>query len=265
MTSATATSRETRLSPGVAIRQVSVEAPWDWLGGGWRDMWVHPHLSLGFGIVFAGLAVALFFGLSLAGMQSLILALGGGFLIVGPIFAVGLYDLSRRIATGAPVSIGAVLMSGANAPGQLSFLGGILTFIYYIWVQIAFLLFMLFFGSATSFPPASQFVATLLFEPQGLGLLITGTVVGASLAALSFAIAVISVPLLTVRRMDAVSAVTTSVRAVTLNIRPMALWAALIGFITAVGFLTCFVGLVFAFPLIGHATWHAFNDVVRLD
>ena len=264
MTSATATPQETRVGPGVAVRKVSVEAPWDWLAAGWRDIWEQPHLSLGFGIIFAGLAILLFFGLSMAGLQSLILALAGGFMIIGPIFAVGLYDLSRRLANGEAVTAKAVLLSGTNAPGQLVFLGAILTFIYYIWVQIAFLLFMLFFGSAASFPPASQFVATLLFEPQGLGLLITGTLVGAVLATLAFSISVVSVPLLTVRRMDAVSAVGVSFAAVSRNIRPMALWAALIGFIIAVGFLTCFVGLVFAFPLIGHATWHAFNDLVRL-
>ena len=154
------------------------------------------------------------------------------------------------------------MLSASTAPGQLSFLGAILTFIYYVWVQIAFLLFMLFFGSATTFPHASQFVATLLFEPQGLGLLIVGTVVGALLATLSFAIAVVSVPLLTVKRMDAISAVHVSLSAVAHNLCAMALWAALIGFVIAIGFLTCFVGLVFAYPLIAHASWHAFNDIV---
>ncbi|MGI9477784.1 MAG: DUF2189 domain-containing protein [Hyphomicrobiaceae bacterium] len=265
MTSATATPQETPVAPGVAVRKVSVEAPWDWLAAGWRDIWEHPHISLGFGFIFCGLAVLLFFGLSLAGLQSLILALAGGFMIIGPIFAVGLYDLSRRVANDEAVTSRAVLLSGANAPGQLIFLGAILMFIYYVWIQIAFLLFMLFFGSAASFPPTSQFVATLLFEPQGLGLLITGTLVGAVLATLAFSISVVSVPLLTVRRMDAVSAIGVSIAAASRNFRPMALWAGLIGFIIAVGFLTCFVGLVFAFPLIGHATWHAFNDLVRLD
>lgn len=262
MTSATATPNEPLVVSGVVIRKVSIESPWDWLGAGWRDIWVHPHLSLGFGAVFAVLALLLFFGLSFAGFQSLILALAGGFLIIGPVFAVGLYDLSRRIATNDRVSLKAVLLSGSNAPGQLSFLGAILTFIYYIWIQIALLLFMLFFGSTTSFPHTSQFIPTLLFEPQGLGLLIVGTIVGAVLAALSFAIAVVSVPLLTVRRMDAISAVNVSIMAVAHNLRAMALWAALIGFVIAVGFLTCFVGLVFAFPLVGHASWHAFDDII---
>ena len=265
MTSATATPNEPLVVSGVVIRKVSIESPWDWLGAGWRDIWVHPHLSLGFGVVFAILALLLFFGLSFAGFQSLILALAGGFLIIGPVFAVGLYDLSRRIATGDRVSLKAVLLSGSNAPGQLSFLGAILTFIYYIWIQIALLLFMLFFGSTTSFPHTSQFISTLLFEPQGLGLLIVGTIVGAVLAALSFAIAVVSVPLLTVRRMDAISAVNVSITAVAHNFRAMALWAALIGFVIAVGFLTCFVGLIFAFPLVGHASWHAFDDLVVVD
>lgn len=265
MTIAPATPGQPLVVSGVGIRRVSIEAPWDWLGAGWRDLWVHPVLSLGSGAIFAALAVALFFGLTLAGLQSLILALAGGFLIVGPIFAVGLYDLSRRIAAGQPATIRSMLLSGTKAPGQLSFLGAILTFIYYVWVQIAFLLFMLFFGSAATFPHTSQFVATLLFEPQGLGLLIVGTIVGALLATLSFAIAVVSVPLLTVRRMDAISAVHVSLTAVAHNFHAMALWAALIGFVIAIGFLTCFVGLVFAYPLIAHASWHAFVDIVDFE
>ncbi|MBU2531538.1 MAG: DUF2189 domain-containing protein, partial [Alphaproteobacteria bacterium] len=135
---------------------------------------------------------------------------------------------------------------------------------YLVWLQFAFLLFMLFFGSVGSFPPASEFVSTLLFEPHGLAMLVTGTAAGAVLAAIAFAIAVVSVPLLTVRPYDAVSAIAVSLRAVAVNVRPMALWAALIGAIMLVGFLTCFVGLIFAFPLIGHASWHAFRDTIKL-
>jgi uncharacterized membrane protein len=60
-------------------------------------------------------------------------------------------------------------------------------------------------------------------------------------------------------------AMVTSVAAVGRNWRPMALWAALIVVFTAVGMATLFVGLVVAMPLIGHATWHAYRDVVVTD
>jgi uncharacterized membrane protein len=121
---------------------------------------------------------------------------------------------------------------------------------------------MLFLGSKP-LPPASEFVPTLLFTAHGLGLLVTGTIVGGALAALTFSISVISVPLLMTRRIDAVSAIAASLRAVRVNWQPMALWAALIAGFIALGIATVFVGLVIAFPLIGHATWHAFRDVVR--
>ena len=160
------------------------------------------------------------------------------------------------------MTLGAVLEGARAAPGQLGFFGAILAFCYFVWLQLASLLFMLFFGGRP-WPPASDFVPTLLFTPHGLGLLVTGTIVGGILAAVVFAISVISVPLLMTRRIDAVSAMAASVRAVLVNRQPMALWAALIAGFMALGIATLFVGLVVMFPLVGHATWHAFRDVVR--
>ena len=83
-------------------------------------------------------------------------------------------------------------------------------------------------------------------------------------AALVFAISVISVPLLMTRRVDAITAIVTSLEAVRLNPKPMALWAGLIAGFMVLGIASLFVGLAIAFPLIGHATWHAFRDVVRV-
>ena len=83
------------------------------------------------------------------------------------------------------------------------------------------------------------------------------------LAFLVFAISAISVPLLMTRRLDAVTAIGASVAAVQLNPKAMMLWAALIAGFMALGIATLFVGLVIAFPLIGHATWHACRDLVR--
>jgi uncharacterized membrane protein len=248
------------------IVEVPFDAPWTWLAAGWRDLWSAPHISLLYGAVFTALSAALSAGLLAGGAASLILALAGGFLLVGPAAAVGLYEVSRRLESGrnggASLRLGEVLAEGLKAPGQLGFFGAVLAFVYFVWVQLALLLFMLFFGGQV-LPPASEFVAALLLTNHGLGLLVAGTIVGGVLATVVFAISVISVPLLMTRRIDAVTAIVASVTAVWRNPKPMALWAGLIAGFMVLGLASLFVGLVVLFPLIGHATWHAFRDVVR--
>jgi uncharacterized membrane protein len=246
------------------IAQVPFDAPWAWLAAGWRDIWSAPHISLLYGAAFAALSVALSLGLLAGGATSLIMALAGGFLLIGPAAAVGLYEVSRRLESGESLRLGEVLTQGLKAPGQLGFFGAILAFGYFVWLQLALLLFMLFFGSQT-LPPASELVAALLLTNHGLGLLVTGTIVGGVLAAVVFSISVISVPLLMTERVDAVTAIVASLRVVWRNPKAMALWAGLIASFMVLGLASLFVGLIVAFPLIGHATWHAYRDLVRTE
>lgn len=245
------------------IRQIPFDAPWEWLAAGWQDVWRNPALSLGYGAAFSIIAAILLFGLVQFGWQSLILVFGGGFLIVGPFLAVGLYEVSRRYDAGLDANMSDAVGAGFKAPGQLLFMGAILLFLFFAWIRIAILLFMLFIGT-TGFPPASEFMQTLLFTNQGLGLLVVGTLVGGVIASLVFALSVISVPLLMVEKRDSITAMGLSLEAVRKNFKPMALWATLIAAFIALGIATLFVGLVFAFPLVGHATWHAFKDTVVL-
>src|SRR5262245_59645699 len=128
---------------GVIVEQVPFDAPWNWLAAGWRDMWAAPRISLAYGVLFALLSVGLMLGLLVTGLPSLVLALAGGFLLVGPVAAVGLYEASRRLEAGRGAAFGEVVRAGLNAPGQLGFFGAILAFLYFVWLQVAFLLFML--------------------------------------------------------------------------------------------------------------------------
>ena len=246
----------------ISIDRVAFDAPWTWLAAGWRDLWQAPHVSLAYGAAFSLMSAGLMLTLSSRGLEALVLSLAGGFLLIGPIAAIGLYETSRLLENGRHVTLSAVVRAGLRTPGQLGFFGAILAFAFFVWLQLAFLLLMLFLGGRPV-PPASEFVPTMLFSPHGLGLLVTGTVVGAIIAFIVFAISAISVPLLMTRRVDAVTAMAASVAAVRLNPKAMMLWAALIAGLMALGIATIFAGLVVVFPLIGHATWHAYRDLVK--
>lgn len=252
------------VSPGIAVRRVPFDQPWEWLAAGWRDLWTHPATSLTYGLLFSIAAGLMTIGVTQVEAQSVILPLFGGFLLIGPLVAVGLYEISRRIQADEPVSLGKALAATVRPEGQLGFMGIVLFLIFMVWMQIAFLLFMLFNGAGT-FPPPSEFLRTLFFTSSGLGLLIVGTLAGAVLAFSTFAVSAVSVPLLMVRDVDVVTAISTSYSAVRHNPKPMLLWSALIAGFMVLGIMTLCLGLVVVFPLVGHATWHAFRDLVDLD
>jgi uncharacterized membrane protein len=244
----------------VPVRRVDLEAPWRWVMAGWADLVRMPHISLAYGAAFSLVAMALFAGLTDLGLQSLILALAGGFLLIGPVLAVGLYEGSRRLEAGEPIAIRDIVLSGFRASGQLALLGLMLLLVYMVWVHTALLLFMVFMGTQP-FGPIEEFIPNLLLTTRGVSLLVIGTIEGAALAALVFAICAVSAPMLVDRPVGAAEAISVSVRAVWLNLKPMLLWAALIAALTIIGFVTLFAGLVVVFPLIGHATWHAYRDI----
>ena len=241
-------------------RTVPIDAPWTWLAAGWRDMWRAPWLSLGYGAVFALAAAVIAFGIARFQVHSLFIAVAGGFLLVGPFVAVGLYECSRRLSYGQSVSLSDLLNAGSGARGQLAFFGVLLMFIALAWLRLAMLLMAIFLGTL-SVPPPSEFLQLLLFTPQGLGLLVVGSVVGGALAAMVFALSAVAIPLLLVEKTDAVTAARASLAAVCANPIVMALWAALIVVMMGAGFLTLLIGLIVAFPLIGHATWYAYRDI----
>lgn len=245
----------------IEIRSVALEAPWTWLARGWRDLWQAPGTSLAYGLIFAAVSAAITAGLWLAGEIQLLPPLAAGFMLVGPLLAVGLYETSRRLEAGERPSLGAALAVVGRAPAQLAFLGVLLMVVLLFWIRLAFLLFALFMGTGEA-PPPDTLVQQLLFTPQGLGLLVVGSLLGGFLAFAVFALSAVSVPLLLERRVDAVTAIGASLAAVRRNWKAMLLWAWLIAVITVCGLATLYLGLIVTFPLIGHATWHAYRALV---
>lgn len=246
---------------GITLRIVDNEAPWRWLAQGWSDFRRAPAVGLFQGGLVALFGLAALLALWRLEAAALILPLGAGFMLVGPMLAVGLYETSRRLEMDEPLDIGRLLFVRTRRPSQLLLLGVALMGVLMIWARIASLLFALFFGVST-YPPLTEWIGLLIFSLDGLAFLCVGTVTGAVLAGIVFVISAISPPLLMVREVDVVTAIITSIAVVRRNPRAMLLWAWLIVLLTGFGLATCFVGLLVAFPLIGHGTWHAYRDLV---
>lgn len=251
-------------SRSIKIERIPFDRPWEWLAAGWSDLWHQPASSLAYGTVASLFGLVLSGILFAAGFGALVPVLAGGFALVGPLLAVGLYEKSRRMAANEPLSFRSMLEAARQSAGRLGLFAAALLIIYLVWIRLAFLLLMLFLGPE-GLPPVRDFMSTLLFTPHGLGLLIVGTMVGALLAALVFAMSVVSIPLLMERNVDAFTAMASSARAVAENPSAMGLWAALVAGFIGLGLLTLGIGLVVVFPLIGHATWHAYRDVVTVE
>lgn len=244
------------------IRDITLNHPWDWLSAGWQDMCANPGISYFYGGLFTAIGLGLFFGLDAVGMGYLILPLAFGFALVGPVAAVGLYETSRRQADGVNASFADAVTAIRRNPTQIALVGAFLLIAFLAWVRLAMLEFMLFFGAAP--PSLDHLLDTILLSPQSLSFLLVGMVSGGALAAGVFAMTAIAVPMLLDRKdCDAMTAMLTSVEAVRKNWRAMMLWGSLISFFTLFGMALFFVGLLVTLPLIGHASWHAYRDLVE--
>ena len=262
MAEARSTKSWTAASP-LALKAPAMDDPWRWLALGWGDLWRSPALSLGYGAAFVVIGLVVTAGLWWAGFESMSPALAAGFTLLGPVLAAGLYEMSRRYEAGQPVSLRDAMGAHLPSPPQFAFLAFMLMFAFLVWVRLAMLNYAMF--TYGNYMPINEFARFALTTEAGLTMVVVGTAIGGLLATVVYAISVISVPILMRHDVDVLSAIWISVQTVLHNPGPMLLWAWLIAALTAFGIATMFLGLIIVFPLIGHATWHAYRTIVPDD
>lgn len=234
-----------------------------WLSAGWRDLWTRPASSLAYGLGVFVLSWAFAWTLVAFGRDYILFPALAGFMIVAPFLAIGLYEKSKAIEEGRETDLADMLMVRPRSGPQVFFTGVLLCLLMLLWMRAAVLLYALFFG-VTAFP-GLEYIAGMLFgTPYGWAMLIVGTAVGGLFAAFAFAVSVFSVPMLLDRRVDALTAMGTSMKLVWNNIWPMVAWGAMILVLFAVCVATGLVGMIVIFPLLGHATWHSYRAVARI-
>ncbi|CAI08883.1 predicted integral membrane protein [Aromatoleum aromaticum EbN1] len=241
------------------VRDVGAGAPLHWIRSGWADFRACPIPSLFYGFCFAamGLLVTMVFEHAYA----YTVALTSGFLLLGPFLAMGLYEISRRREQGATCALLPTLTVWKRNAGNIGIFAVVLGIVFLVWARASMVVFALFYTN--EMPNLTGFLAQLL-ALDNLEFLLVYFGVGLIFATIVFAVSVISVPLMLDRNQDAISSMLTSVGALMRNPGAMIVWAFMIAGLTVIGFMTFHLGLVVLMPIVGHASWHAYRDLVVL-
>ncbi|MBT0963632.1 DUF2189 domain-containing protein [Denitromonas iodatirespirans] len=240
------------------IRDVKAGAPFRWFAEGWQDFKSCPIPSLFYGFCFAGMGLLITFVFEHA--YEYTSGLTSGFLLLGPFLAMGLYEISRRREQGQSCSLTPTMTVWRRNAGNIGIFAVVLGIVFLIWARASLIVFALFYTN--EMPNLTGFLQQLL-SFENLEFLMVYFAVGLIFATLVFAVSVVSIPLMLDRNQDAISAMLASVGALARNPAAMITWAFCIVAATLIGFMTFHIGLAILMPLVGHATWHAYRDLIE--
>lgn len=224
-------------------------APLRWLRLGWRDFRAAPGLSLLFGVIIVLVSVAVSILAWSLGRFALLATLLSGFVFIAPLLAVGLYCVSRGLAAGRRPTLGDSFTLARRVVGQAGVFALAQLVILLVWSRSGMMV-------GAFFPVAEG-------NLQGLvEFLLIGSSVGSIFAAITFATAAFSLPMIADREVDMVTACVSSINAVMRNKITMLVWVGLIVALTALGFATAFLGLGIVMPWLAYAAWHGYRETL---
>ncbi|MCL6554980.1 MAG: DUF2189 domain-containing protein [Burkholderiales bacterium] len=244
---------DTRFIDLPGINRVEASRPFQWLKKGAADLGYCWLRSLAVGALFTLIGWGL---INYAWPRPhLVLTLLSGFLLISPFLALSFYEQSRRREAGG----GPWFASARGNWGSIGLFAAGLAFILSSWERVSAILVALFHPGDIV---GEQFTLAGLFAGANSTFLAVYAIAGGALAVLVFALSVVSLPMMLHRKADIAHAIVTSLWTVKENPLAMLIWAAIIVVLTALSFALWLVPMIVVFPLLGHATWHAYRDLV---
>lgn len=241
------------------IRTAGPGRVFTWVRLGFSDLLAAKRISLAHGLLVVLLSYAVL-ATTLLRWELVIIA-ASCFVFVGPFFATGLYAVSRALQNHESPSSADIINAWQNASHCLFRFGMLLVFIGVWWVALS--VFMFYFFVDVSIADPIDFLRYVLTQQDQLFAL--WVILGSLYAAVTFAITVVTMPLLADRDVDSWVAVQTSIRAVSENPVTMVAWAMVIMALTGISFITGMLGFLVLYPLMGHASWHVYRELVDVS
>ena len=244
------------------VRRIGTTDIWQALRAGWADFLVIPTQLVFLCILYPIMGLVAARAATNDSVLPLLFPLLAGLSLLGPVLAVGIYELSRRREAGLPV-MWQNAFGVLRSPSLLGIaaIGMMLLAIFIAWIVAAKLILFATLGTDT-FASIDAFRQDVLGTPAGWRLIVIGNLVGLAFAALVLTLTVVSVPMLLDRAISPVVAVQTSIRVVRTNPAAMGLWGLIVAVSLLLGCIPLFIGLAVAMPVLGHATWHLYRRVI---
>jgi len=243
-------------SPSIVLRPLSMGMPLRWLRLGWQDFKRAPAIGLFYGLCFMVMGWALLAVFEYS--PAYVLALSGGFLLMGPFLCLGMYRVSQRLEDGQVPGFADSVLAWRSRTGQLGIFGVVLLVLEMLWARSTLVVFAVTFDGIPDFKGSLM----ALLDPENLVFTGVWLTLGFVFASLIYAVSVVSMPMILHRRTDAISAGLTSMRLVLSQTGVMFVWAALISGLVLLALLPWFAGLLVVGPVLGHASWHAYRAAV---
>lgn len=249
------------LFQGYEVKKVEMSAIKKWLTNGYMDLKTNPLISITYGLALA--VVGLLLSMIADANPIFVGSTTTGFLLAGPFLAIGLYFVSSKIEKGEQVSFSSSLGAISENMRCIGIYAITLGFVMSVWVRISTLVASLSLNDVTLTQSGNiALFKSLMTMDQGFSLILGLSAVGLAFATVAFVTGVVTLPMLMNNKVDIVTAVSTSIRAVKRNPSVMAVWATTIAVIIGFGIATNFIGLLVLMPLISYASWHAYGDLV---